>query len=495
MSFQIPDKLAFNLPSWTETDFSRIRKNSERIEKMKTKAGNSSDRFKEVCRQLFRLAQKGDVSDLIRAIKGNIEVRALTFLLSNDNFLQVMAVSKDLLDSLSLPGKKLGRLSLLQLIEAFFKKFDQIGDPEVFSHFTKIIFKELKRFEASDSDLGRLCQHGKMIFDFEGPASVVDYAHVNKLDLDQAFKRLALEGYLDGRFQTLCRYQYYLKTLQTLDVGENHSVLSEVCKPDVYNAPSSQGRRLGHDILQIMIDRASHHDVTEEWQHVILAIAGDPRVPHSNHRYQKWWYRLGEKRVQKVRGWLSKFDLLLFLDILEEFGRSSDDDSLKRMFPARKSFLVGLHEQGLISEARLFISTNAERYIKRRYQRKDMPEYASLNDRDRSIIYLKIADYHIIEGSHNSYFRIFKEIPADADIFKFNIRNFEYPDLGNQLVSYCQENLDYYDSDWPVSIRHNPNVTWQAKAIDALRSLGIDLNIEKLFSDDDYSEYKWRFGL
>ena len=497
MSFKILEKLSFDLPLWTESDFLPLKRDTEKIEKLTVNAGNSSDRFNEICRLLRRLAQHGQVEAVIQAIKGNIEVRALSFLLSDEQFLKLISISKELLDSLYLPGKKLGRLTLLQLIEAYFKKFDLVGKEDVFKYFENMVRKELKRFGSSeeDSDLAKLREHRKRIFTSKGPHNVVEYAHVNKLDLDHAFIKLGLSGFLDGRFQDLCRYQYYLKTLRSLPVGENHPVLSEVCKPDVYKAPSGQGRFLGHDILEIMIDKAGSHDVSEEWQHVILAIAGDPRVPQSNPRYQQWWYQLGEKRIQKVRGWLSKFDLLLFLDILEDFGRTTADDSLKRMFPSRKSFLIGLHEQGLISEARLFISRNAERYIKKRYHQKDLPEYANLNDRDRSIIYLKVGDHHIIEGSHNSYFRIFKDIPIDADIFKFSIKNFDYSDLGTGLVSYCRSNLDYYDSDWPVQITHNPNITWQAKAIANLKKLGIRVNIEKLFSNEDYHEYKYRFGL
>jgi hypothetical protein len=226
-----------------------------------------------------------------------------------------------------------------------------------------------------------------------------------------------------------------------------------------------------------------------------MTIAGDPRVPKANRRYQQWWYLLGEHRIRKVRGWLSRVDLLLFLDILEEFGRSTGQDDLKRMFPARKAFLEGLHRQGLIFESRLFISNNAEKYVKRNYQRQDLPEYAKVQDAYRSMIYLKVGDYHMIEGSHSFKLWIFKDLPADSSIFDYAVKYFTADELSYDLKRACLQAGTNY-SQRPVSIIHNPHsFAWQASAISALRNLGVRLDLEKLFSATDYQAYKRRHGL
>jgi hypothetical protein len=497
MSLRRLTHIPFELIEWTDADFSVIRKNSVEISKLAANAGNSSDRFQEACDSLWHLAKSGQEQVIPNEIKIPIDARALSFLLSDDNFLKHVSVTVELLDSLYRPSTKLGRLSLLQLIEAFFKQFDEIGDTAVFEHFAYLISLEVACVDGGDSgdELSRLAQNRKMLFALNGPQNVVDFARRESLDLDQALMKLALHGYHGGRFQQLCRFHYYLETLRNLPVGTDHPVLTEVCKPEVYNAPSGVGRLMGHEILEILIDRARQQEISDSWRHVIMTIAGDPRVPKNSRRYQQWWYLLGAERIQKVRGWLSRVDLLLFLDILEEYGKSTGQDDLKRMFPARRAFLEGLYRQGLIFESRLFISSSAERYVCRNYRSQDVPEYARVNDAYRSMIYLKVGDYHIIEGSHSFKLWIFKDIPAKANIFDYAVKHFTPRELSYELEDLCMQTTSLYTQP-PVSIVHNPHsFSWQASAISALRNLGVRLDLEQLFSEEDYREYKWRHGL
>lgn len=498
MTLKRLNHLSFELTVWTDADFSVIRKNTEAASRLAANAGNSSDRFQEACDSLMRLVRGGQAHIIPNKIKSSLEVRALSFLLNDDSFLKHVSMSVELLDCLYGPSPKLGRLSLLQLIEVFFKQFDKVGDAKVFNHFSHMISLEMSRIDRADGvdELSKLVHYREMLFTLRGPHNVVEFARNKNLDLDQTLTELALHGYHAGRFQQLCRFQYYLETLRNLPVGTDHPVLTEVCKPDVYNAPAGEGRLMGHEILQILIDKAHQSEISDSWRHVVMTIAGDPRVPKSNRRYQQWWYLLGEKRIQIVRGWLSRIDLLLFLEILDDYGKSTGQDDLKRMFPSRKAFLEGLHRQGLISESRLFISNSAERYVKRKYQSKDLPEYAWVTDSYRSMIYLKVGDYHIIEGSHSFKFWIFKNIPSEASIFDYAVKRFTPQDLSSDLAYLCsQDSKDYYD-EWPVSIRHNPHsFAWQSEAIIALRKLGIRLDLEQLFSSEDYREYKRNHGL
>ncbi|MEI8647018.1 EH signature domain-containing protein [Paraglaciecola sp. Hal342] len=96
---------------------------------------------------------------------------------------------------------------------------------------------------------------------------------------------------------------------------------------------------------RILIDRAPKQGVDESWQNAVIAIAGDPRVPKSHPRYMKWWSQLTNAQSKKVQGWLSKLDLKLFLEALEDYSKSSRDDDMIRMFPSRKHFLEGMHKR------------------------------------------------------------------------------------------------------------------------------------------------------
>lgn len=119
---------------------------------------------------------------------------------------------------------------------------------------------------------------------------------------------------------------------------------------------------LGHQILRILIGRSIGSHISEPWMNVILAIGGDPRVPSSNPRYIKWWKSLEPNLVQAVLGWLSKLDLKLFLEALEDYSYSSANYELQRMYPSRKSFLEGMFDAGVISNTRLYLSLDAARY-------------------------------------------------------------------------------------------------------------------------------------
>lgn len=498
MSLKNLSDISFELPEWKESDFSIIRKSTEKISRLATQAGNSSDRFKDICHHFWNLARTGKSQRISEEVKRSIDVRALSYLLKKDNFIDHVSLNIDLLDCLFNTTNKLGRLSLLQLIEAYFKQFDKLSNSSILDAFGKSIATEISKIKINDStdDLSRMAQHKSLLFSLNGPRNVVSFAHKHDLDFDQVLQNLALHGYHGGRFLELCRFQYYLTALRSLSVGEDSPILSEVCKPEVYNAPSSDGRMMGHDILEILVDRASRGTISDSWRHVIMSIAGDPRVPRSSQRYLRWWSFLGEARIQKVRGWLSRIDLLLFLEILDDYGRSTGQEDLQRMFPARKAFLEGLHRQGLIYESRLFISNNAERYVKRKYQRQNLPEYARVNDSYRSMIYLKVGDFHIIEGSHSFKLWIFKSIPSEASIFDYAVKRFTSQELSSDLARLCYRKTNDYYGKWPVSIRHNPHgFAWQAEAIDALRKLGVRLDLEQLFSHADYRKYKLKHGL
>ena len=139
MKLRLLDHIPFKLSEWTDTDFSVIRRNREEVSKLAASAGHSSDRFQESCDMLWRLAKSGQEQAISNEIKTTVEVRALSFLLSDSDFLEHCSVSKEHLDSLYKPSPKLGRLSLLQLIEAFFKQFDKLGDTEVIEYLASLI--------------------------------------------------------------------------------------------------------------------------------------------------------------------------------------------------------------------------------------------------------------------------------------------------------------------------------------------------------------------
>ena len=222
----------------------------------------------------------------------------------------------------------------------------------------------------------------------------------------------------------------------------------------------------------------------------ILGVAGDPRIASSARNYQRWWRPLGEDRIAKVRGWLSKADLKLFLQAVEEFGRQHNNDELKRMFPARKRFLEGLDDLGLIRTTRLMLGARAETAISRILDSEVTTSFAKLPDMsEKAVIYLDCGEFHIIEGSHS--FRIWTYLaPPSRSLTTYDRSTFSHRDLVKAIPREYEEanaSLEY------SSVVHNNR--WQYNVLSFLADNGIQIEYENLFSKTDYQHFKRAFGL
>ena len=493
--------MRFQLPEWRPADFAPLDRNKKKIADLLNKTGKGSDKFLNACDRIRNLVVKGRPDLIPGVIKSSVDVRALTYLFGEREFRLRARITKKMLDSLYTPKPRLGLISLFQLINVFFRYFDQIGgeqefDKELFDSLCLLLRRELKNREGIKigQEIATLYKNMDLFFTLEGPQRVVEYAKSRKVDLDVAFKQLALQNYHDTRFHRLCRYRYYLDTLRQLPVGKEHAVLAEVCKAEVYDAPAGNGRLLGHEILSILIDRASDQEVSDEWRGVILTIAGDPRVPNTSSRFRKWWSILGIDRQKKVRTWLSGFDLRLFLEALNNYGISSGNTDLQRMFKARKTFLEGLLEQKLIQHARLFVGNSPERYLRGSYRKDELPEYAKVNDSYRSMIYLQVGHCHMIEGSHSFKLWLFPKLPANAGITQYSRRSFHPNELSYGLEKLYTDEFGQH-AKAPMAVIHHPDLAWQAAAIKFLQGEGVSPKIEKLIEPGSYRDYKIRYGL
>lgn len=113
---------------------------------------------------------------------------------------------------------------------------------------------------------------------------------------------------------------------QKIPVNEPHKLLEEVSKQVIAEGRYDADDLVGHVALRILIDRAPSKNVHDSWRDAVIAIAGDPRVPRSHARYIKWWSQLTSQQIKKVQGWLSKLDLKLFLEALEESSLLDNDE-------------------------------------------------------------------------------------------------------------------------------------------------------------------------
>lgn len=483
--------ISFELPKIGENHFSNIRLSAKRLKKRAVSVGQRSPELDAAIENIRTYVDGFDHIDIADRITNSLDARAFAKLFSHDELAPRLILSEDTLQAIDSVGAVIKRQTLMLLIEGYLFRYDEGLDQETLSRLGLFIQHKLARFEgeARSSDLSSLAKNRTRIFTQSGPAAIVSWSRKNALELDEAFGRLGLEAYCNGRYFLVCRYLYYIQELKSLPLGQHHKVLDEVSDSAVYMAPGKEMSLIGHEVISILIDRAKGIDLSAEWMRVILNIAGDPRVPENSSNYQKWWSYLGVDRIRLMRGWLAPLDLRLFLKVLKDYGTSSGNADLQRMYPSRKKFLEGLLDQGLVSNSRLFINPRAEMFLKKGYKKGDLPEYAIVRDGSRSMIYLQVGSFHMIEGSHNCKLWIFPKLPEHSDILDPKQIYFDPPELSSKLERMYVSEFGGSAPQPTDIVHHSSNFSWQHRAIVYLRHHGIQLDIEKLFSNQDYARY------
>lgn len=485
------------LPEWQARDVAAWAKRADLVKEVARCVGVNSDRFKLTLATIRRIGIEQDGRGIDKEIIGRLHARVLAYLWAQDDtFAKHVRVTPALLDAMrEASGGVLGRLTLFLLIRAFFVRFQTLADGNDLMVWGERLQDHLASVRGKvSSDIQKLAASPRPLFSVNGPHWLAAKALNEGTNFEVLAQRFGLGAYGGGEFLRCTRLAYYVGALSSIPVGEAHPVLAEVVEKDVYDARVGNARLVGHEALTILIDRSPESGVAEAWQNVILTIAGDPRVPKGSARYQKWWAILGQARVDKVRRWLSRFDLLLFLNVLERYGQESGDAELQRMFPARKRFLEGIYEQGKIKETRLFVNPRAALYLKHHYRKEHLPEFAVLKDAYRSVIYMRVDDQHMIEGSHSFKLWIFPRLPAAGRVLDYSKNTFSPAELSSTVqAKYYQEFGD--SAQAPADIVHSPwHFIWQHKAIEYFRGQGVSLQIWKLFEQEDYRRYKKRYG-
>lgn len=495
--------LRFELRDWQGQDFVSLRENTKTLSTMPQSAGTGSRRFEETQKALLAAAQRGEQA-LYERLRRPIDIRALSHLLgSQGDEARQIQLTPQLVSRLTGPKRQLSTLTLLHLISAWFRRYDRFNHPQGLQALSRLLQSQLEQRQSTGRTgmLSLYIKHRALLFAVDAASQLATRADASG-NFETTIDRYGLATQADSRLVTLARACYYLARLEVLPVGADSPLLSKVTQPEIRDAPlNEEGELIGHAVLRSLISRAVVSSVSDAWRNTILSIAGDPRVPQGHPNYLNWWSRLEPALINKVRGWLAGFDLKLFLSALEQYGEDRNDEKLQRMYPARRRFLEGLLKQDLVNNTRLFISQDMKHYLTKSFKKEELPAYAivrdsrSMIDLERSMIYLNVADVHIIEGSHNRAIYGVPRLPQASQILEFGIPEFHERDLGMGLLEQYEAEFNGNGDD-PLKVTHHPeSFNWQHKVIQYLQRQGVALNIEKLFTPGDYRRYKRIHGL
>lgn len=467
--------LKFELSENTMTPYRiKMAENTEKIRELGKKSGTGSDRFSVAFRRFLGVLESRQ--DVPRALQKPIDVRAMAIALKLPEG-QKIKLDTRLFNRVDEIRERPSGLLVESIFSHYLKEYDRLDDLPVVEAW-------LRR---AKSIRGELDDNTTQILSGEGPKWLAESSHEQQVDFDVRIERVGLGNYLSGRFMTTAKNIYYLETLRQLEPNEKHAVLKEVQKPEVFESRYSEGTLLGHEILKILITRASAQEISEPWMNVIMAIAGDPRVSKTNPRFIKWWSQIPSNLIAKVHGWLSKLDLKLFLRALKDFSEQPGNDELKRMYPSRKKFLEGLLKQELVTGTRLFLTNDAERYVRSHFRPEHLPSYSKVDGgNSKPLIYISLGGRHVIEGTHTCKFWVYEALSESAPVFNYNKTRFTYRELTNGMDEQMwrdQEKGSY------AAITHNGQ--WQVKAAMALKDVGVEIDAFRLLTKADYQTYKY----
>jgi len=486
----------FPVAGWSAQMLERWIVLTKKAATMEASVGNN-DVYERTCAELHRMAQTLRFDALPEMLKRRITARTLTSLWLKNEVIELLN-ARLLTTMLRAQQPRLTPMTLRQLAQLYFRRFDRLDEKEgVRELLERSLLQQLdlippSKIQTSRADpLVTLKREGHWLLGLDGPRHLAERVRQGGRELGETFMELGLHGFDDGRYGDICRAHFYLETLRQLPLGESDPVLDELLKPAVAKAPFEGARRIGHVALEILIDRAGQ-EAGEVWQNFILNLAGDPRISSSAVNFREWWQPLGEERIQKVRGWLSKEDLRLFLQAVEQYGLETANTEMQRMFPARKRFLEGLFKLKLIRNTRLLLGGKAQQSVKRILGKDVKTSFARMDGQmtDKAVIYLDCGDFHLVEGSHS--FKIWVYLAAPGEALRTYERNtFSHYDLTTTVPGTYKKLYPGLPYDAFV---HTPHA-WQNKVFTFLAENGIALDVEQLLSAEDYRLQLRKFGI
>ncbi|WP_252176406.1 EH signature domain-containing protein [Endozoicomonas sp. 4G] len=476
------NRLRFSLPDRPfGAKLEAMRELEQELKVIAEKAGTGNDKFKAVFGSLWNSVEQDQ--NLEAVLDSPIKVRALSLLLSS-KMAEKVKFSQRVLEKISQLRPVPSTLFLKSVEQYYLTHYDQSGDYKAVGAWLleNLPKRNLKK------------PFHDYLYGIDGPKWLAQEAIKAQREFQNQVVHLGLDRYISGRFMTLAVNIYYVEQLKSIPLNEPHQLLEEVQRPSVFDAPYDERSLLGHRVLKTLISRAANTSVHDSWLQVVMAIAGDPRVPKSHPKFQKWWSQLDQGLHRVVQGWLSKLDLRLFLEALENFSNQPGQEELRRMFPSRKRFLEGLDDKKLVSHTRLYLSRSAEKYLKLNYKAKHLPEYSVVQSGDKSLIYVQLANgqAHFLEGSHSCYLWIYARLHGSAVVFNYGKSKVTYSELTAGLNTL----MESHGCGAVAKITHQPvNFSWQKNALETLKKLGVRVTAQDVLSASDYRLFKRQTGI
>lgn len=386
-----------------------------------------------------------------------------------------------------------------ELVDIIFEKSDQLSErtyklilitvinnlnddeQQISNNSKRIVFTRYN--EQNDKDQNELKLLG--FFNNKPVNKFASYCQEIDIDPETILSNNNLHLPINSKFLKLTKIEILLNKLRSLNFKENNNLSRTIIQQNLYNLEYKSLDLVGHEIIRIILLSNASVDIHKSWTQLILSIASDPRSSDQSKQYQKWWIRIDKVLIDRFVRILSHSEILLFLDAISEFANSQNSE-MSRMFESRKQLLMGLSIQNKIEKSRLYLPTKVLKFLKQENPKLDLSYVCNLQgERNKCIIYLKIGDNHIIEGSHNCKIRLYSKFNSQSMLLDPRLKEVSYSKITTGL-----EDMYWANNKRPLSLVHHPNGKWKMKIIEILNK-NIDFEVDQLLTDQEINYYRY----
>jgi len=401
------------------------------------------------------------------------DVRVLIHLWSTHiDFFKAYPVSKRHLKLMIRIKDKLSPSQIFSLIRLYFMVYDQIDDLKYFCTCIQSQLEKICPNKRLSQNMHIYCKHKSILFDSSLKAFWASY-NQDENSLQAYCQTYHIPWDNKARFVISAKHHLYISPIENLRPGETSDSFERLCHDEIKNMPYDSQYSIGQTIAIHMMDQLENKSLPDSWRHFVMNLLGDPRMPKTSDLYQNGWAGMPSRYANQMEKWLSQMDMLVFLEILKEIGKQTGNEMIRRMFPSRKSFLESLYKTGMVTQTRLFLSSDAISFIEKQYEPQDRPMFAQLSHKNKSIIYMQVGRVHLIEGTHNYSARLLDWLPTKHPITNLEKKKFILSELATGLdQAYVSE---FQDSEHLYVIPHDIHNAWRRKLVEILKGFDIFL--------------------
>jgi hypothetical protein len=467
----------FILPKW-DNHLTNWQKLNEQVTSMLLKIYNSSPSFMQYYTLFRSISNKNKIRETLKNDYNS--VLPFAFIMHSDEKFYTAYFNKPIIDAILIHKNEISLRTGKLIHHAFLNNLND-GQKSMQVELKKRICNEIKSNELYNTET----LTGIGVFS-ENPVTTYAKLCIEKnIEPETLLISEGISLYNNSKFLKLTKIATLLIKLKKLNFKNEHNLSRQIIKKSLFNLEYRDKLLVGHEIIKIVLESNNSVSIHKSWTQMILSIASDPRASSQSKLYLKWWSKLDQKLIDKFIKILSHNEILLFLDAISKFA-SSKNSEMSRMFKSRKQLLVGLSIQNKIERSRLFLPEQVKEYIKKENPKLDLSFICTLSgSQNKCVIYLKIGDFHMIEGSHNCKIRIYKEYPSKYKIFNPRLKEINYTKITTGMEFHYT-----FNSIKPYAMVHHPNGSWKKGVIKLLKS-NMELDIDKLLTNEEINTFRY----